>query len=191
MRLAHAEQVFLNVVETLKIPVVVSKLGQDLIDYQHPYYVGFGGTKGTRPGNFAMQNADLILAIGSRLAIPFTGYEYELFGREAKKIAVDIDSDELRKNTIKLDVAIQADAKLFLETLLKEVQNNPLPEQTRLGKKMSALEMPGLPQLHLKYQAKTPPFAHIISSINYPISSIKMQLLSPMPERYIVLYPGA
>ena len=73
VRLAHAEQVFLNVVETLKIPVVVSKLGQDLIDYQHPYYVGFGGTKGTRPGNFAMQNADLILAIGSRLAIPFTG----------------------------------------------------------------------------------------------------------------------
>jgi acetolactate synthase-1/2/3 large subunit len=130
VRLAHAEKIFLEVVERLKIPVVVSKLGQDLIDHQHPYYVGFGGTKGSRPGNFAMQNADLLLAVGSRLAIPFTGYEYELFGREAKKIAVDIDSDELRKNTINLDIAIQADAKLFLETLDHEIKENPLPEKT-------------------------------------------------------------
>jgi acetolactate synthase-1/2/3 large subunit len=129
VRLAHAEKEFLNIVEILKIPVVVSKPGQDLIDYQHPYYVGFGGTKGTRPGNFAMQNADLILAIGSRLAIPFIGYEYELFGREAKKIVVDIDPAELQKNTVKLDITIQADAKIFLEILLDEVQKNPLPEK--------------------------------------------------------------
>jgi acetolactate synthase-1/2/3 large subunit len=135
VRLAHAEKVFLRVVETLKIPVVVSKLGQDLIDYQHPYYIGFGGTKGTRPGNFAMQNADLILAVGSRLAIPFTGYEYELFGREARKIAVDIDSDELRKNTIKLDIAIQSDAKIFLEILLDEIQKNLPPEKEAWVKK--------------------------------------------------------
>jgi acetolactate synthase-1/2/3 large subunit len=129
VRLAHAEKEFLNIVEILKIPVVVSKPGQDLIDYQHPYYVGFGGTKGTRPGNFAMQNADLILAIGSRLARPFIGYEYELFGREAKKIVVDIDPAELQKNTVKLDITIQADAKIFLEILLDEVQKNPLPEK--------------------------------------------------------------
>jgi len=135
VRLAHAEKVFLEVVERLKIPVVVSKLGQDLIDHQHPFYVGFGGTKGSRPGNFAMQNADLILAVGSRLAIPFTGYEYELFGRKAKKIAVDIDPDELRKNTINLDIAIQADAKVFLETLVHEVKKDPLPEKPGWVKK--------------------------------------------------------
>jgi acetolactate synthase I/II/III large subunit len=129
VRLAHAEKEFLKVVETLKIPVVVSKLGQDLIDYGNPYYVGFGGTKGTRPGNFAMQNADLILAIGSRLAIPFTGYEYELFGREAKKIAVDIDPNELRKNTIKLDISIQSDAKKFLETLFEELTKISIKEK--------------------------------------------------------------
>jgi acetolactate synthase-1/2/3 large subunit len=129
VRLAHAEKVFLDIVEMLKIPVVVSKLGQDLIDNDHPYYVGFGGTKGSRPGNFAMQNADLILAVGSRLAIPFTGYEYELFGREARKIAVDIDPDELQKNTIHLDLAIQADAKVFLKTLMNAVKKNPVPEK--------------------------------------------------------------
>lgn len=117
IRLAHAEIDFLNLVNDLKIPVVTSKLGQDLIQYDDPYFVGIGGTKGSRAGNFALQNADLILAIGSRLAIPFTGYEYELFGKNAKKIAVDIDANELKKNTIQLDVAIQSDAKYFIQML--------------------------------------------------------------------------
>ena len=86
VRLSGAEKEFLDLVNKLKIPVVASKLGQDLLYENHPYYVGFGGTKGTRAANFAMQNSDLILSIGSRLAIPFIGYEYELFAREAKNI---------------------------------------------------------------------------------------------------------
>lgn len=135
IRLAHAEKEFLRVVENLKVPVVVSKLGQDLIDYVHPYYVGFGGTKGTRPGNFALQNSDCILAIGSRLAIPFTGYEYELFGREAKKIVVDIDRDELEKKTIHIDIAVEADAKQFLELLSRELEKSPVCEKVPWVKK--------------------------------------------------------
>ncbi len=129
VRLAHAEKEFLALVNKLKIPVVVSKLGQDLINENHPYFVGFGGTKGRRSANFAMQNADLILAIGSRLAIPFTGYEYELFARDAKKIAVDIDPCELRKKTITLDIAVEADAKHFIESLLRQINNSPLKEK--------------------------------------------------------------
>jgi acetolactate synthase I/II/III large subunit len=117
IRLAHAEIDFLNLINDLKIPVVVSKLGQDLIQYDDPYFVGLGGTKGSRAGNFALQNADLILAIGSRLAIPFTGYEYDLFGKNAKKIAVDVDPIELRKGTINLDIAVQCDAKYFIQIL--------------------------------------------------------------------------
>jgi len=135
IRLAQAEKEFLQVVETLKIPVVVSKLGQDLIDYNHPYYVGFGGTKGTRPGNFAMQNSDCILAIGSRLAIPFTGYEYELFGRKAKKIVIDIDRSELQKKTIHIDMAIEADAKQFLELLSRELEKSQICEKKPWVKK--------------------------------------------------------
>ena len=92
IRLAGAKIEFLELVKELKIPVVASKLGQDLLYENHPYYVGFGGTKGTRAANFAMQNADMILTIGSRLAIPFIGYEYDLFAREAKKVSVDIES---------------------------------------------------------------------------------------------------
>ena len=117
IRLAGAENEFLELVKELKIPVVASKLGQDLLYENHPYYVGFGGTKGTRAANFAMQNADMILSIGSRLAIPFIGYEYELFAREAKKVSVDIDPREHQKDTIKLDIAIEYDAKKFIMEL--------------------------------------------------------------------------
>lgn len=128
VRLSGAEEDFLKLIEKTKIPVVSSKLGQDLIDNNSPSYVGFGGTKGTRAGNLAMQNADLILSLGSRLAIPFVGYEYELFAREAKKIAVDIDNRELEKNTIKLDISINYDVKFFIKSLLEKLDGTTLPE---------------------------------------------------------------
>ena len=129
IRLAGAETVFLDLVEKLKIPVVVSKLGHDLLYEDHPYYVGFGGTKGTRAANFAMQNSDLILSIGSRLAIPFVGYEYELFAREAKKVSVDIDPKEHQKDTIKLDIAIEYDAKQFINELSDLLIENTVKEK--------------------------------------------------------------
>lgn len=128
VRLSGAEKDFLKLVEKTKIPVVASKLGQDLIDNNSPYYAGFGGTKGTRAGNLAMQNADLILSIGSRLAIPFVGYEYELFARNAKKIVVDIDHRELEKKTIKLDITVNTDAKIFIRKLIEQINKNSLPE---------------------------------------------------------------
>ncbi len=131
VRLSGSEKEFLTMVDALKIPVVVSKLGQDLIDYNHPYFAGFGGTKGTRAANFAMQNSDLLISIGSRLAIPFVGYEYDLFARGAKKISVDIDSHEMQKKTIKLDMAINADAKLFIEKMLAAAAQNPMPEKAQ------------------------------------------------------------
>lgn len=130
VRLSGAMGKFHELIRRTKIPVVASKLGQDILDNNDPYYAGFGGTKGTRAGNLAMQNADLILSIGSRLAIPFVGYEYELFAREATKIAVDIDHRELEKNTIKLDVAINCDAKLFIQKLLKLLEETTLSDYT-------------------------------------------------------------
>ena len=129
VRLAGSEKPFLKLIDSLKVPVVVSKLGQDLIDYNHPYFVGFGGTKGMRAANFAMQNSDLVISIGSRLAIPFVGYEYDLFAREAKIISVDIDPNEMKKKTIKIDMTINADAKLFIEKMLAVSIADPLLEK--------------------------------------------------------------
>ena len=127
IKLAHAEKEFLELVNTLKIPVVVSKLGHGLLDEETPYYIGFGGTKGTRAANFTIQNADLIISIGSRLAIPFTGYDFTQFARNAKKMVVDIDLTELNKNTVTIDSAIQADAKDFITEFLNVVKNKDEP----------------------------------------------------------------
>jgi acetolactate synthase I/II/III large subunit len=128
VRQAGACKEFLTLVDKAHVPIVASKLGQDLIDDSHPYYAGFAGSKGTRAGNMAMQNADLILSIGCRLAIPFVGYEYELFARGAKKIAVDIDPRELIKPTIKIDVPINCDAKIFINKLLDRLSSAQLKE---------------------------------------------------------------
>lgn len=135
IRLSGAEKDFLELVEKLEIPVVASKLGQDLLYEDHPYYVGFGGTKGTRAANFAMQNSDMILSIGSRLAIPFIGYEYELFAREAKKVSVDIDPKEHEKRTIKLDIAIEYDAKKFINELSSLLEQNQVNKYDNWVKK--------------------------------------------------------
>ena len=130
VRLSGSEKEFLTMVDVLKIPVVVSKLGQDLIDYNHPYFAGFGGTKGTRAANFAMQNSDLLISIGSRLAIPFVGYEYDLFARGAKKISVDIDSHEMQKKTIKLDMAIKCRCKaVYREDAWPLLRRIPCPRR--------------------------------------------------------------
>ena len=88
---------FRNYVHNFKIPVVTSFNAVDLIESDDPYFVGRVGIKGTRAGNFAMQNCDLLLVLGCRLPVPVTGYNYSQFAREAKVVVVDIDADEHSK----------------------------------------------------------------------------------------------
>ena len=99
------------------IPVVSTFLGVDTFPSTDDLYIGRIGNKGTRSGNFAMQNADLILSLGSRLSVSSTGHEYKLFAREAKVIVVDIDPVEHSKNTICIDKFVQSDVKHFIESL--------------------------------------------------------------------------
>ena len=70
---------------------------------------------GHRVGNFAVQNADLVLVIGSRLSVSSTGHEHATFAREAKLVVVDIDPVEHRKNTVRIDQFVNADAGRFLD----------------------------------------------------------------------------
>lgn len=117
IRLAKAIADFKTFVERYKIPVVFSRLGIDILPSDHPLYIGRIGNKGDRAGNFAVQNADLVLAIGSRLSVSSTGHEYKQFAREAKMIVVDIDPVEHRKNTVRIDLFINADARRFLRKI--------------------------------------------------------------------------
>jgi acetolactate synthase-1/2/3 large subunit len=105
---------FRNFVSRTRIPVVTTFNAVDLIESDDEYFVGRVGVKGTRAGNFAMQNCDFLLVLGSRLSVPATGYNYNTFARDAKVIVVDIDKEEHSKNTVKIDKFIHSDLKDFL-----------------------------------------------------------------------------
>jgi acetolactate synthase-1/2/3 large subunit len=117
VRISGAIDVLLEFVEMYKIPIVTTYLGIDTINDSHPCYTGRMGTKGTRPGNFAVQNSDLLIVIGSSLPIAETGFEYDKFAREAKIVVVDIDVSSHKKKTIKIDLLINKDAKKFIQEL--------------------------------------------------------------------------
>ena len=117
IRLAKDVNHFTKFVEKNNIPVVASRLGINILPSDHKNFIGRIGTKGDRAGNFAMQNADLIVAMGSRLAVSSTGHEYSLFAREAKVVVVDIDPIEHKKNTVQIDHFINADIKSLLNNM--------------------------------------------------------------------------
>jgi acetolactate synthase-1/2/3 large subunit len=116
IHLANARTQFKKFIEKYKIPVVCTYLGADLLSEDHISYIGRAGIKGSRAGNFAIQNSDLLLSLGSSLNIPVTGYRYDTFAREAKIVAIDIDPIEHQKSTIKVDTIIESDILDFLNS---------------------------------------------------------------------------
>ncbi len=120
IRLGNAENEFLELLDKLKIPVVTAWNANDTVAYESPYFAGMPGTLGTRAGNFAVQNCDLLLSLGCRLNIRMIGYNHYDFAKNAYKIVVDIDPRELAKPTIHPDMAINADVKPFISALLQQ-----------------------------------------------------------------------
>lgn len=121
IRLSGGYEVFKEVAEKLNIPVVTYWNAIDLIENDNPLYCGRAGNMGDRPGNFAIQNADLILAVGTRISIRQVGYNWKTWAREAEVIMVDIDPAEMKKHTIHVDMPIWADAKDFLNKINSSV----------------------------------------------------------------------
>lgn len=121
IRLAKGEKEFRRLVEKLNIPLISSWTTSDLIPTDDEVYIGRSGIMGDRAGNFTVQNADLLLIIGSRMSIPQVGYNASVFAREAKRIVVDIDATEFRKTSFRPDLPIQADAKEFMKELLQQL----------------------------------------------------------------------
>jgi len=118
IRSAGAEAQLAEFVEKFKIPLVYAHSAPDVYGLEKDLSVGaVGSMYGTRAGNFAMQNSDLLLVIGCRLSSMTVGSEREEFARAAKKIVVDINPDEHTKNTVDIDRLITADASLFLHEL--------------------------------------------------------------------------
>lgn len=120
VRWAGARDEFKTLVQDSGIPYVSTRRGWDVMPRSEPLHVGLADISGNRAANMAMQNADVLLILGSRLSLFTTGYNYELFARGAKQvIVVDIDENEHRKGTVRVDRVINADVKRFLTALPK------------------------------------------------------------------------
>ena len=100
IRLGKAEKEAIEFVNKLGFPILPTWATMDMLPSNHPLVVGSFGFHGTRYGNFTVQNADLVLSIGSRLDTHLTGSPITTFAREAKKIVVDVDINELNKLSI-------------------------------------------------------------------------------------------
>lgn len=121
VRASQGIERFRTLAEMTKIPVCFSASAVDTYGISHELSMGTVGTiGGTRAGNFAVQNADLVVSIGCRLSPMLTGSEYEKFARAAKLIVVDIDGNEHAKGTVRIDRLILSDAGFFIEELLGE-----------------------------------------------------------------------
>lgn len=120
IRLGQAEEELLSVLKKLQIPVVTAWNANDTVAYDSPYFAGMPGTVGTRPGNFAIQNCDLLISLGCRMNIRMIGYNHFDFAKNAYKIVVDIDPRELIKPTIRPDMPVNADVKDFLQAILQQ-----------------------------------------------------------------------
>jgi len=117
VRLAGAASTFKDVVEKLGVPVVTTWNAMDLLPYSHDLCVGRSGVVALRAPNFAVQNCDLLISIGSRLDNIITAYNPRGFARVAKKVVVDIDRHEIDKLDMDITLPIAADAHEFLQTL--------------------------------------------------------------------------
>lgn len=124
IRIAGAYDVFKKLLEKVNVPVVTGWDSIDLIEDDNELYVGRAGLMGDRPGNWAIQNSDLILSIGSRLGVRQVGYNVKSWAREAFVIMVDIDREELKKPSIHVELPICADAKEFMQALSSRIEGN-------------------------------------------------------------------
>jgi len=120
IRIGGAYEILQTVIGKLGIPVVVGWNSQDCISSDHPLYAGRPGNMGDRPGNFTVQNSDLVFSVGSRLGIRQVGFNYKGWAREAYTIVNDIDPEELKKPTVHIDMPLHGDC-LQLLTVMNEV----------------------------------------------------------------------
>lgn len=128
VRLSHSHEEFIQLVERLQIPVVTSFNAYDTLTNDHPLYAGHPGMVGDRAGNFAVQNADFVLILGSRLNIRMISYNYKNFAKNAYKVMVDIDKAELEKPTLNIDLKIHVDLKHFIREMLAHTCDYAVPE---------------------------------------------------------------
>ena len=132
IRIAGVIDPALEFIRQWGLPTVLTWGGKDIMTYDDPLNMGGIGVVGPRAGNFAAQNADLIIAVGTRLSQMITGGKTILFAPHAKKVLVDIDPHELNKftsNDFHLDLGIESDFPSFFENLSESSKNTTINDR--------------------------------------------------------------
>lgn len=127
--LAGAREKFRKLMAQLHVPVLTTLSGIDLLPSDSPVFFGRPGILGERGANFILQNADLLLVIGTRMSLRIIGYDWKELAREAYRVMVDADPAEMAKPTFRVDCAIPADAGAFLTSLAAELPELPPNEE--------------------------------------------------------------
>jgi len=113
IHLSNTEKQFLSFINRTKIPCVSTWTSKDLFSQKNPLFIGNFGIVGERSANYAVQNCDFLLILGSRLSILNTGYQSHLFAKDAYKVMIDIDENEILKPTLAIDLPIVTDLNNF------------------------------------------------------------------------------
>ena len=171
VRLSGAIQSLVLFARSQDIPIVTTYLGIDVIDSTHPNYVGRVGIKGDRAGNFAVQNADVLIVIGSSLPVAETGYDYENFAPKAKIVVVDIDQTAHEKNNVKINLMFEMDAYQFLKRMFK------IYEEEQIGSSPNWLAR--CIAWREKYPVNLPEYTDLEDTVNiYPFIDVLCQKLT-------------
>ncbi|MGP8247455.1 MAG: thiamine pyrophosphate-binding protein [Bryobacteraceae bacterium] len=179
-RAAIASGALRQLVDLLKIPVLVTWKIADFLPETDPYYAGRPGAIGQRGANFTQQNADCLLVLGARLDRPQTAFSYPNFARAATKIMVDVDPAELAKIQAEIDLPVCADADAFTLEFLR--QWGRLKPKERFGWVTRAK------QWTERYPVVLPEYWHAAGAVN---AYVLMDVLSDELTGTDVIVPGS
>jgi len=131
VHIARAEDLLLELLDRLHCPAGVPHTAKDVVNEDHPHFQGVVSPNGQRRANFAVQNSDLLICIGSGISATKVGFNYRTFAPKARKVIIDIDDGQVLHQAIKPDLGIVADARCFLEELLRQLRGVTLTPNPR------------------------------------------------------------
>ncbi len=171
VRLAGAYPALQALIEKLHIPVLTAWNANDAVPFDDPHFAGMPGTVGTRGGNFVVQNADVLLSLACRLNIRMISYNHHDFAKNAYKIVVDVDENELKKPTVTPDLPVCGDVKQVMCALL---------EQDYAPNPAHAPWLAWCREVNKKYPAALPEYRHAGAPINpYTFNDLLFGALAP------------
>lgn len=125
IRLSRSQPLLRELLDLLKVPVLLPITAKDVLEEDHPMQMGVLGTAGQRRANFTVQNSDLFLSLGTGLNCQKVGFNFAGFAPKAKKIVVEIDEGQLYDQVIKPDVPIECDVNVFLREMIAQLRGRP------------------------------------------------------------------